>query len=114
MDDDFNTAKAIAIMFDLVKQAKSPSASEDDKHKAAKVLVYIGRVLGFFQNLETKLHKKQPDLSDALMGLIINYRNEARSNKDWKTSDRIRDDLAALGIEIKDTPKGCIWTQKEQ
>ncbi len=114
MDDDFNTAKAIAIMFDLVKQLKSPSASEDDKHKAAKVMFYIGRVLGFFQNLETKLHKKQPDLSDALMELIINYRNEARNNKDWKTSDRIRDDLAALSIEIKDTPKGCIWTQKEQ
>jgi len=114
MDDDFNSAKAIAILFDLAKRAKSSGLGLPDRLQAARTMVHLGSVLGFFQHLEDKLQKRQPDLSDALMELIINYRNEARANKNWAASDQIRNDLAKLGIEIKDTLQGCTWSQKDQ
>ena len=49
-------------------------------------------------------------LVDGLMNLIIQIRANARQNKDWATSDRIRDQLKALGVQIKDTKDGCEWT----
>jgi cysteinyl-tRNA synthetase len=55
-----------------------------------------------------------PDLSKDLIELILSYRQESRRNKQWTVSDRIRDDLARLGIEIKDTPEGVKWNLKEK
>jgi len=45
--------------------------------------------------------------------LLLSYRREARENKDWKLSDRIRDDLSSLGVELRDTPGGCTWKLKD-
>lgn len=113
MDDDFNTAKAIAVLFDLSRRIKASSAALSDRLATAELLVKLGSVLGFFQNLSSKLSATLPDLSNALVELILQYRSKARANKDWAASDSIRDDLAALGIEIKDTPTGCTWKIKE-
>ncbi len=113
MEDDFNTAKAIAILFELSKRAKSSALDSSDRLAAATLLVRLGSVLGFFQNIEIRLKDRVQDISLQLVELILSYRREARERKDWAMSDRIRDDLAKLGIELKDTPQGCTWNLKE-
>jgi cysteinyl-tRNA synthetase len=113
MDDDFNTAKAIAVLFELSHLVKKTVDSPANRMATADLLVKLGSVLGFFQNLEAKLIRQMPDLSKALVEIILAYRSEARANKDWALSDRIRNDLARLGIEIKDTAQGCTWSMKE-
>jgi len=114
MDDDINSAKAIAVLFDLNRQIRNEHLPRTQREQAALMLVKLGRVLGFFQNLESILQDSVPDLSKQLMELILAYRAQARAKKDWAVSDRIRDDLAALGIEIKDTPEGCTWSIKSK
>lgn len=114
MDDDINSAKAIAVLFDLNRQIRNEQLPRSQREQAALMLVKLGRVLGFFQNLESILQDSVPDLSKQLMELILAYRAQARAKKDWAVSDRIRDDLAALGIEIKDTPEGCTWSIKSR
>ena len=113
MDDDFNTAKAIAVLFELSKRAKNNSHNMEKRIAAAVLLVRLGSVLGFFRNIEDRLAEKVHDLSSDLIEQLIIYRREARDRKDWAMSDRIRDDLAKLGIELKDTPQGCTWNLKE-
>lgn len=113
MDDDFNSAKAIAVLFELSHRVKSSTLSSDNRLAAAQLLHRLGSVLGFFNDLEARLAAKMPDLSKALVELVLRYRSEARANKDWAASDKIRNDLATLGIEIKDTPAGCTWSLKE-
>lgn len=112
MDDDFNSAKAIAVLFEinsLIRNRQLPTAERQD---AARMLVKLGRVLGFFQNLEAAA--ELPDQSKQLIELIIKYRAQARADKNWALSDEIRADLAALGIELKDTATGAEWSYKEQ
>jgi cysteinyl-tRNA synthetase len=113
MDDDLNSAKAMAILFDLAHQARNEQLNLAKREQAALMLVRLGEVLGFFQNLEQKLEDTMPDLSRQLVELLMAYRREAREKKDWALSDRIRDDLAALGIELRDTPEGCSWKLKD-
>jgi len=113
MDDDFNTAKAISVLFDLSKRSRNQALPATQRYKYAALLVKLGSVLGFFQNLESRLQERKPDKMDDLIDLIVAYRSDARSRKDWAMSDRIRDDLAKLGIELKDTPQGCTWSFKQ-
>jgi len=74
------------------------------------MLVRLGSVLGFFQHLATELGSSLPDLSKQLIELIIRQRAKARADKNWALSDQIRDELAVLGITLKDTPQGCEWS----
>ncbi|MDY0152670.1 MAG: cysteine--tRNA ligase [Candidatus Cloacimonas sp.] len=113
MDDDFNSAKAVAVLFELSRRAKNSALDMPIRLKAAKLLVHLGSVLGFFQHSEERLSSKVPDMSKALIELLIAYRQTARANKDWAASDKIRDDLAKLSIELKDNPTGCTWNIKE-
>lgn len=113
MEDDFNTAKAIAVLFELSKISKSTTLDIALRINSALLLVKLGEVLGFFANIESRLSSKIADLSASLVELFITYRNKARLDKDWALSDLIRNDLAKLGIEIKDTPGGSTWSLKE-
>jgi len=112
MDDDLNTARALAVLFELTRSVKNEQLPREKREQAALMLVKLGRVLGFFADLESKLSEQVPDLSRQLIELLLDYRKQARQNKDWALSDRIRDDLAALGVEIRDTPQGCEWKIK--
>ncbi|MDI3503481.1 MAG: cysteinyl-tRNA synthetase [Candidatus Cloacimonadota bacterium] len=112
MDDDFNTAKALACLFELSHNIKNPQKSPASKEDSALMLLKLGKVLGFFQNLNVRLRNTMPDLSNQLIELILSYRNEARANKQWAVSDKIRDDLQALGILIKDNPQGSTWERR--
>lgn len=110
MDDDFNSAKAIAVLFDLNHKVRNQALELSKRQNAARMLVKLGSVLGFFQNLEAELSSSIPDLSKQLIELIISYRATARAQKNWALSDQLRDDLAALGVTLKDTPGGCEWS----
>ncbi len=114
MDDDLNSAKAIATLFDLAHQAKNEQLPLPQRQQAALMLVRLGSVLGFFQDLAARLADTLPNLSKQLVELLLAYRKDARAQKNWALSDRIRDDLAALGIELKDTPGGCDWCLKQR
>lgn len=113
MDDDFNTAKAVAVLFDLARQARNETMDETKRVTAAQTLLLLGGVLGFFSDAEKAIADSTPDLSRQLIDLILAYRLEARAEKNWAQSDRIRDDLAELGIMIKDTKEGSTWSFKE-
>lgn len=111
MDDDLNSAKAIAVLFEINSRIRGQKLSLKDRQNAAKLLVKLGRVLGFFQHLEAA--EELPDHSKQLIELIIKYRAQAREAKNWALSDEIRADLAALGINLKDTATGSKWSYKE-
>jgi len=104
MDDDFNTAKAIAVLFEAAKKSRNT----DDKNYA-HLLVELGSVLGFFADLESKLKDNIDSISGELIQLLIDYRNQFKKDKNWSMADAVRDDLIKLGIKLKDTPTGTEW-----
>lgn len=113
MNDDFNTAKAIAILFELANITRSANSELPLRQDAAKMLLKLGRTLGFFKDPAKRLSQEIPDLSKALIEMMINYRNDARTRKDWVLADKIRKDLLELGIEIKDSPDGSTWNMRK-
>ncbi len=111
MDDDFNTPKTIASLFDLaglvnkLKDGTIQISSSGLNLLQVTMKAYIEDVLGL------QIEQKQDDNGlNTAMGLIIEMRKSARENKDWATSDKIRDELAAVGISIKDGKDGTSWT----
>ncbi len=109
MDDDLNTADGVAAVFELVKDINTKildkAVSKNVCETAAKVFDELCDVLGILYN------RKSNDL-DAEIEELIAQRQEARANKDWATADKIRDDLKARGIILKDTPQGVTWTME--
>jgi cysteinyl-tRNA synthetase len=109
MDDDFNTAKAISYLFELSKKIKNTNLNTEDRVLDAKLLVELGRVLGFFANLEEKLQQNLNKTAEMLIELMIKYRVDAKKNKNWELADKIRADLKKLGIELQDKKDGTDW-----
>ncbi len=109
MDDDLNTADGIAAVFDLVKDINTKildkSVSKNVCNTAAEIFDELCGVLGILYN------RKSNDIDSEVEELIAK-RQEARANRDWATADKIRDDLKAMGIIIKDTPQGVTWTKE--
>jgi len=106
MDDDFNTAKAVACLFKLAdKIMETPEIEE--KQKAAKVLVDYAGVLGL--TLADERQKVPADTSKKLIDLLLQLRSEAKEKKDYKTSDMIRAALTQYGISVMDTKERSIW-----
>lgn len=104
MDDDFNTAKAIAVMFDITKKLRATGEIE-----FAHLLVKLGRILGFFSDLETSLKTDVDSISVDLIELLIKYRVQFKQEKNWQMADAIRDDLKAIGIQLKDSADATEW-----
>ncbi len=109
MDDDLNTADGLSAVFELVKDINTKildkPVSKNVCEAAAKVFDELCSVLGILYN------RKSNDL-DAEIEALIEKRQEARKNKDFATADKIRDDLKAQGIILKDTPQGVTWTKE--
>jgi cysteinyl-tRNA synthetase len=109
MNDDFNTAKAIAFLFDIVREFHN-SKDEENKRVLLRTLWSLGKVLGFYQNLEKKLKDKDTGaLTGELVELLIEYRKRFKGEKNWVMADAIRDDLKKIGIILQDTPEGTKW-----
>ena len=105
MEDDFNTADAIAAVFDLVKFANSNTDSESSAEYLGKLfdlLLKLTDVLGL-------LVDKKEDILDEDIEKLIEERQAARKAKDFARADAIRDDLLEKGIVLKDTREGVQW-----
>jgi len=105
MDDDFNTADAIAVIFDLVKDINTNITINSSKALAEYSLDLIrqlGKPLGILQKSTIC------NLDDEIEALV-QKRQQARKNKDWALSDKIRDELKEMKIVLEDTPQGVRW-----
>ncbi len=105
MEDDFNTADAIAAVFDLVKFANTTAEAEGSKEYAKALfglLVKLTDVLGLI------VEKKEEILDEEIEALIAE-RQAARKEKNFARADEIRDELAAKGIVLLDTREGVKW-----
>lgn len=109
MDDDLNTADGVAAVFELVKDINTSildkEVSKNVCQTAAAVFDELCDVLGILYN------RKNNDV-DSDIEALIEERQQARANRDWATADRIRDELKAKGIILKDTPQGVTWTKE--
>ena len=100
MDDDLNASKALAVLWEYIKGG----ACAGDKLEFIK---YADGFLGL-SLLEGEAQKPLPQEAQE----ILEERKAARARKDFKTSDELRDKLSAMGIAVKDTPKGQEWRWK--
>lgn len=107
MNDDFNTPKAMAVLFDLAKEVnKSKDAG------LAGLLVKLANQIGLLEQDPTTFFQSQPsdsELTDEMIDQLIVDRKTARINKDFARSDEIRDQLSEQGIELLDTAEGTTW-----
>ena len=116
MNDDINSPIAIAHLFDGVKMinsiadGKASISVEDLEQLKSLYATFVFDIFGLQQaeqqsNASTQAYKHAIDL-------LLQLRSDAKTNKDWATSDKIRDELAKLGFVIKDTKNGCSWELK--
>jgi cysteinyl-tRNA synthetase len=106
MDDDFNTADAISVIFELIKEINTSVDETSGKgtlEYAMSILRELGKPIGIMQNeVGGSLEKEVEEL--------IEKRQQARKEKNFKLSDSIRDELSAKGIVLEDTPQGVRWS----
>lgn len=105
MDDDFNTADAIAAVFELVKFANSNSSADNTKEY---IDALTGKITTLTDVLGLVVEKKEEILDDDIEGLI-EQRQQARKEKNFARADEIRDELLAKGIVLEDTREGVRW-----
>ncbi len=125
MDDDFNTGAAISVLFDFLRTLNRHidhsglgKAADPASPAAAALLTAVGvlreltAILGLFMRPPVQAaggDEGEADLAGDLMSLLIDLRKSARENKDFATSDAIRDRLTALGIALLDKKDGTSW-----
>lgn len=113
MDDDFNSAAALAVIHDLVRNGnKTIEAVQrgDDEARAELVqhvvdFLELTHVMGF----KFELGQASSELVDGLVGYLLQLREEARQEKAFGRADSIRDKLVELGVSVEDTPAGPRW-----
>lgn len=109
MDDDLNTADGLAAIFELTKDINTKILDHDVSkavcEHAAKLYDELCNVLGI-------LYNRKENTLDSDIEALVEKRQEARKNKDWATADKIRDELKAKGIILKDTPQGVTWSKE--
>ncbi|MFH1486840.1 MAG: cysteine--tRNA ligase [Chloroflexota bacterium] len=110
MDDDFNTAQAVAILFDLARELNRAREVGRKLEESKAVLRDLAGVLGL-----TLKAREGKDLlaAEPFVELLIATRSELRAAKQFQLADGIRSQLAELGILLEDTPKGTVWKARE-
>ena len=128
MSDDFNTALAITHMFEFAREISSyytdfvdgkilPVTIDGDIIlRVRDIYLEMASIIGIFEQPvpidKTEEKTVEPELVNALMKIILSLRQDARAAKNWATSDKIRDELKAVGIIVEDTPQGAIWRKQ--
>lgn len=128
MDDDFNTALAMAVLFDWAREVNSflsglrgqvdqeSMAALNQAHDLFKQFNFVLGILPEASPTGRLILDEAGSGDDRLVGglldLIINIRQDARSRKDWAAADKIRDGLKELGIILEDTPQGVRWKKQ--
>jgi len=114
--DDFNTPKALAKIFELVPIINAYHSGQIDKNSISSATMsdmkeqlhrIFHDVLGLYDPADSS---SDGSALDQVMELVLDMRQTARANKDWSTSDKIRDGLAAAGILVKDSKDGSTWS----
>jgi cysteinyl-tRNA synthetase len=112
LNDDLNTPVLIAHLFEavkvvnLIKEAKESLTSHDLLEFKRLLNTFVFDVLG----LTNETSQNNSEKVEGVVSLLIKLRKEARENKDWALSDQIRDELIALGIQLKDGREGTTFT----
>ena len=110
MDDDFNTAQALATLFDLAQEInRAVNLGHEDKvveHR--EIFKELANVLG----LIIPEIKELPLNAEPFIQLLISTRDRLRQAEQWQLADEIRAKLGELGIALEDTPKGTVWKRK--
>lgn len=112
MSDDFNTAKTIAVLFEM-------SSRINDIHNGVISLssidqeafqIFSSTYISFMQDVLGFLHEEEggSNLLDGAIGVLVGIRQRARSERNFALSDKIRDDLKAIGIQLKDNKDGSV------
>jgi len=120
MNDDFNTALAIATLFDLARAINGLNTALGDKpligqkekallEQAAEKYAELAKILGLELAEQNQHQSRDSALTNGLIELVLQVRQEARHRKDYALSDLIRDELKNLGIILEDTPQGVRW-----
>jgi cysteinyl-tRNA synthetase len=121
MNDDFNTALAISVMFGLAREiniyhsaVSSGKAAKDTEAVAAAKELYqiMAGVIGIMETTDDGSEDANAEFVDKLMSIIIDIRQDARKKKDWGTADQIRDRLSEAGIVLEDSPQGVRWKKR--
>jgi len=109
LDDDLNISAALAALFDLVRELNRRIAERSLSTADA------GRALGSLRDLDRVLAILPDEAADLPPGAadLLSARGGARANRDWATSDRLRDELATLGVVVEDTPDGQRWKRSD-
>lgn len=112
MDDDFNVQNALTAIYDLLPAVNANANSEKaDKETLTLFEKKLAAWLLVFGVDTEKLCAKNAGSNDDEIEELVKKRDEARANKDWATSDKLRDQLKEMGITIQDTPQGTRWTR---
>ena len=112
MDDDFNTSAALAAIFELVRnlnQARSDGATEAQLLPAREVFNELTGVLG----LQLAEQAGRAHAADPFIDLLVSLRRDLRAEKNWALSDKVRDELKALGVILEDSKDGTTWTWEQ-
>lgn len=113
MNDDLNSPIVISLLFDATKVinniiAGNNTISAEDLEELRSVFhLFMFDILGLKE--EAAQSQGGTEAYDKAIDLLLEVRNQAKANKDWATSDKIRNELTALGFEIKDTKEGFEW-----
>lgn len=115
MDDDFNTPKALARLFELVSKINGLKGGQLSMTDLSSDT--LGQLKSTFDTVlfdilglkDEQAEGGNNQALEAVMSLILDIRQDARTNKDWGTSDKIRDALKAAGIVVKDDKDGASW-----
>ena len=113
MEDDFNTPKAIALLHKIARRLnKVADKSSREARSLAATLRRLGAVLGLLQAEPRAFLQGRADQADSdaeMIERLIQARAKAKAARAYQEADAIRDQLAALGVSLEDTPRGTIW-----
>jgi cysteinyl-tRNA synthetase len=108
MDDDLNTPRALAVLFELARDINRAATAGQDISGGQALFRELCGVLGLM--LQSPAREAQE--AAPFIDLLVTLRTELRAAKQWAIADQVRDGLTALGVEIKDGPEGTAWSLK--